>query len=61
MIGASGLRDDNDSKNDGLKWKLAESVCYGNNIFMASPLSSFSKFKSHLTLSKRPISVYISV
>ncbi len=26
VIGASGLSDDDDSKNDGLKWKLAESV-----------------------------------
>ncbi len=29
MIGASGLCDDDDGKNDGLKWKLAESVRYG--------------------------------
>jgi hypothetical protein len=28
MIGASGLSDDDDGKNDGLKWKLAESVRY---------------------------------
>jgi len=26
VIGASGLSDDDDGKNDGLKWKLAESV-----------------------------------
>ncbi len=25
MVGASGLSDDDDGKNDGLKWKLAES------------------------------------
>ena len=24
VIGASGLSDDDDGKNDGLKWKLAE-------------------------------------
>jgi hypothetical protein len=28
VIGASGLGDDDDGKNDGLKWKLAESVTY---------------------------------
>ncbi len=26
VIGASGLSDDDDGKNEGLKWKLAESV-----------------------------------
>ncbi len=26
VIGASGLSDDDDGKNDGLKWKLAESA-----------------------------------
>ncbi len=26
VIGASGMSDDDDDKNDGLKWKLAESV-----------------------------------
>jgi hypothetical protein len=26
VIRTSGLRDDDDGKNDGLKWKLAESV-----------------------------------
>jgi hypothetical protein len=26
VIGASGLSDDDDGKNYGLKWKLAESV-----------------------------------
>ncbi len=36
----SGLSDD-DGKNDGLKWKLAESVRQRNNIFTASPLSAF--------------------
>ncbi len=41
VIGASGLSDDNDGKNDGLKWKLAESVRYKNNILTAIPLSSF--------------------
>ncbi len=45
MIGASGLSDDDDGKNDGLLWKLAESIRLQNNIFTASPLKSFSKFK----------------
>jgi hypothetical protein len=40
-IGASGLGDDDDGKNDGLKWKLAESVRKRNKIFTASPLLSF--------------------
>ncbi len=44
MFGASGVSDDDDGKNDGLKWKLAESVRLRNNIFTASMLSSFSKF-----------------
>jgi hypothetical protein len=44
VIGASGLSDDDDGKNDRLKWKLAESVRQQNNIFTASPLSSFSKW-----------------
>ena len=26
MTGVSGLSDDDDGKNDGLKWKLADSV-----------------------------------
>jgi hypothetical protein len=26
MIAASGLSDDDDGKNDGLEWKLAESM-----------------------------------
>jgi hypothetical protein len=43
VIGASRLSDDDDSKNYGLKWKLAESVHWRNNIFTASQLSSFSK------------------
>jgi hypothetical protein len=43
VIGASRLSDDDDSKNYGLKWKLAESAHWRNNIFTASPLSSFSK------------------
>jgi hypothetical protein len=42
VIGASGLSDGDNGKNDGLKWKLAESVRQRNNIFTASPLSSFS-------------------
>jgi hypothetical protein len=45
-MGASGLSDDDDGKNDRLKWKLAESVRQRNNIFTASPLSSFLKFKT---------------
>jgi len=45
VIGASGLSDDDDSQDDALKWKLAESVRWQNNIFPASPLSSYSKFK----------------
>ena len=44
MIGASGLSDDDDGENDGRKWKLAEPIRLGNNIFTASLLSSFSKF-----------------
>ena len=48
MIGASGLSDDDDVKNEGLNWKLAESVRWWNNIFTTSPLSSFSKFKIRL-------------
>jgi hypothetical protein len=47
-MSASGLSDDDDDKNDGLKWKLAESVRKRKNIFTASPLSSFSKFKTSL-------------
>jgi len=46
MISASGLSDDDDGKNDGLKSKIAESVRERNNILTASPLSSFSKFKT---------------
>ncbi len=32
MIGACGLSDDDDGKNDGLKWKLEESVRQQNKI-----------------------------
>ena len=45
MIGANGLRDDDDGKNDGLKVKLAESVRYWKFIFTPGPLALFSKFK----------------
>jgi hypothetical protein len=41
-MAASGLSDDDDGKNDGLKWKLAESS--RSIIFTASPLASFAKF-----------------
>jgi hypothetical protein len=41
MIGGSGLSDDDDGKNDRLKWKLAELVHKLNNIFNASLLLSF--------------------
>ncbi len=47
MIGASGLSDENDGKNEGPKWKLVESVRKRNNILTASPLSSFSNFAMH--------------
>ncbi len=43
MIGASGLSDDDDGKNDGLKFKLAKSDRQRNYIVTASLLSSFSK------------------
>ncbi len=33
VIGPSGLSDDDDGKNDGRKWKLAESVRLRDNIF----------------------------
>jgi hypothetical protein len=46
LIGASGLSDDDEGKNDGLKWKLAESVHWQDNVFAASPLCHFKKFKS---------------
>ncbi len=46
MISKSGLGYDDDGKNDGLKWKLAELVRRWNNIFTTSPLSSFSKVKN---------------
>ncbi len=45
MIGVSALSDDDDGKHEGLLWKLAESVRLRNNIFTASPLTSFSKCK----------------
>ncbi len=41
MTGACEQNDDDDGKNDGLKWKLAESVRLRNNIFTVCPLSSF--------------------
>jgi len=48
VIGAIGLSDDDDGKNDGVKWKLAESVRLQNNIFTTSPLSSFTKSKTRI-------------
>jgi hypothetical protein len=36
VTGASELSDDDDGKNDRLKWKLAKSVHKGNNIFTVS-------------------------
>jgi hypothetical protein len=44
VIGASELSDG----DDGLKWKLMESVAKRNKILTASPLSSFSKFAMHV-------------
>ncbi len=42
MIGASGLSDDGDNKNDGLKWKLAESFLDSGITFL--PLSCYHHF-----------------
>jgi hypothetical protein len=43
VIGARGLIDDDDGKNDGLKWKLAESVHWRNNIV---PLVHYRHFQN---------------
>jgi hypothetical protein len=42
VIGASGLSDNDNGKNDGLKWKLAESVRYRNDIL---PLVRYRQLK----------------
>jgi hypothetical protein len=57
-MAASGLSDDDDGKNDGLKWKLAESDGSRSIIFTASPLASFAKFKIRFFKSNSTISQF---
>jgi hypothetical protein len=53
----SGLNDDDDGKNDGLKWKLAKSFRQRTNFFTANPLSSFKAKRT--SISDRSFSMLI--
>jgi hypothetical protein len=59
VIGDGGLNDEDDGKNEGLKWKLVESVRKKNNIITASPLTSFSKFKLHVRFFYKQFKDYV--